>query len=169
MSSNNICYSPHTISGIRISSDNPDCLKKIKSGFAGDDDRWICPVLLHTFVPYCLTLHRGGSFAWMRNKGEVIVQCPRTDNPCVVELKRVGGVGRCKIQGKILEISADCNIKIKKGRTFILDEILPDGTCLLGFDGIFAYMEYMRESTGKRISFSCGCRKLTAIVNLEKD
>lgn len=153
----------------KIASDLPECAKKISNSLRAAENRnWICPALLHTFVPYCLTLTKGGRFTWMRNKDKVILQCPHPEHPCVVELRRIRQQSVDKIQGRIIDISPDCSIEFKKGQRIILNDIFPGEFCLLGFDAAFPYLEYMRSSNNDEASFLCSCLERKSTVNLKK-
>lgn len=163
-----ICYDRYTLEGFNISSDVYDCARRINALFMQETNDWICPVLLHAFVPYCLTLTKGGRFTWMRNRNKVVVQCPRVNNPCVTELECIHTRGmRRKIRARILEIDPKCNIKLKKNQSIILDDIFSEKSCLLGFDNVFPYVEHIRKRGSKEISFSCSCQNKRSIINLK--
>lgn len=166
---NSICYDCNTFQEFYFSSDDCICAGKINNLFMQEKDNWICPVLLHTIVPYYLTLMKGGKFTWMRNRDKVIVQCPHPKHPCVVELQGINQSGKFKeVKAKILDIRPECNIKFKKNQVINLEEFFPEQFCLLGFDNAFPYAEYLRNSNLRQISFNCSCPDKNIIILLKK-
>lgn len=164
-----ICCGQYILPEFYLSSDVYSCSENINKLLKGEANNLICPTLLHTLVPYYLTLTRGGGFTWMRDRSKVIVQCPRVDNPCVVEVQLINSGDIKKIKIKILDIDSNCSVKFKKNQVVILDDILPKGFCLLGFDNVFPYIEHMRQSGLREMSFSCSCRDNNSVVHLKKN
>ncbi len=165
---NNICCSPQSCARVLISSQDSECAKKINNCLVDMNGIWICPVLLHGIVPYYLTFMKNGAFSWMRNKNKVVMQCPQTDYPCVVELKRVYEKNKSKkILMKVLNISPDCHIKLNKNQIIDLSSLVEGKVCLLGLDSIFPYLEYLTKNSSEEISLKCACLEKSSVINLK--
>ena len=133
----------------------------------------ICPLLLHTVIPYYLTLTNGGYFRWTKHRDKVRVQCPNANDYVDLEINRTEKGDKQYISCRVLRQKGECRFGYKEGDTFSLG---PDNSlkfCLRAFDTMFPLYAALKlgwqepDSSGiKSIKVSCPDHRNTVVFEL---
>ncbi len=96
----------------------------------------ICPILLHTFVPYYITYMKGGNFSWVKKIGHVDIRCPNPEGNVIVDLINNNN----KIDFLVTSSTNECCLKYKPNQRVDISKIF-NKICPLVFDISFPWIQ----------------------------
>lgn len=101
-----------------------------------------CLFIIHTAIPYYLTLKNNGHFKWEKDLNTVMIQCPNPDIAVGVQVIRGG---QNKINARVVSGSEKCPASYKRGKQ-ILGSVLNNGRiCLTALDVLFPYILFLES------------------------
>lgn len=112
-----------------------------------------CYELLHSLLPYMITLRHGGWFKWERNRDAVVVGCPAVANNVCAELKKLRNGAEVYFQYRIMSVRGKCPY-YEKDATLEIRRPAFSRLCWDLFNLIYPYLG--GRHAGKRIS--CGMK-----------
>lgn len=120
-----------------------------------------CYALLHSLLPYMVTLRHGGWFTWERHKDTVVVCCPSVNNNVCVELRKLQSGDGVDFQYRIMNVRGECPF-YKINATVEIRRPAFSRACLNLFNVIYPYLRIKHD--GKRIS--CGIKRDGGVFEL---
>lgn len=100
----------------------------------------LCPYLLYLIVPYYETFHDGGFFPWMKNRNEVIVQCPSHDGTVEMAVRRRSTRGKVAVYGEIISVKGRCVWQCAPGQVEEFDRSPRDHRLLQVYGLLFPHL-----------------------------
>ncbi len=97
----------------------------------------VCPIFLHTLVPYYQTYINGGVFSWTEEENKVDVQCPNPD----AKVESIVAIDNDSVSFEISSVGGSCCANYKKGDNFSISSCF-EKLCPLVYDVIFPWVQY---------------------------
>lgn len=111
-----------------------------------------CLFIIHSVMPYYLTLKNSGYFKWEKDLDTVMTQCPNPDIAIGVQVIRGG---KNKINARVASMrSKECPKGYKKGDEIMGSLMNSNHICLTALDVLFPYILFLESCLRKKESAS---------------